>query len=204
MLVFSDGFAGSQVSNGTFVFMPTLFLIIFCFILIFYVCFASLCLREGQISRFAMSDFLFLFFWFCCNALFLLAFFCILPQNFVCFISVLYFALFLEDVTAFSSFVYFVLYWSLLGLAAERRRSEGWIFVCMLNYYSNYYTYCCYFRLHRPGIATIFISFSCNIATISMLTSFDFDVIATIILLARDLLLIYCYNAICICSKQQV
>ena len=64
MLVFSDGFVGSQVSNGTFVFMPTLFLIIFCFILIFYVCFASFCLREGQISRFAMSDFLFLFFGF--------------------------------------------------------------------------------------------------------------------------------------------
>lgn len=125
MLVFSDSFAGGQVNNGIFVFMPTLFLIIFCFILIF------LCLlRESLFARrlnFSLRNVWFFIsvFWFCCNVLFLLAFFCILPQHFVCFISVLYLALFLEDVTAFSSFVYFVLYWSLLGLAAERRRSEG-------------------------------------------------------------------------------
>lgn len=204
MPVFSDGFVGSQVSNGTLVFMLILLLIIFCFILFFlYLLREPLFAGRSNLSLrnvwFSISDF-----WFCYNAFFLLAFFCILPQHFICFISVLYSAFFLEDVTAFSSFIHLTLYWSLLGLAAERRRSEGWIFVCMLSYYSNYYTYCCYFRLHRPGIATIFISLSCNIATISMLTSLDFDVIATIILLARDLLLIYCYNAICICSKQQV
>lgn len=69
MLVFNDSFVGGQVSNGIFVFMPTLFLIIFCFILIF-LCLLRESLFAGRSNLslrnvwFSISDF-----WLCYNAL---------------------------------------------------------------------------------------------------------------------------------------
>ena len=137
MLVFSDSFVGGQVNNDTFVFMPTLFLIIFCFILIFYVCFASLCLREGQISRFAMSDFLFLIFGFAImlsfcwpfsasyhSTLSVLFLFCILLFSWRC------------DCILFFCSSYSLLIFARVGGRATKER--GGVPPCQLNHYLSY------------------------------------------------------------------